>query len=459
MSTANASISVRNLTKYYGELLALDHLTFSVEPGEVVGFLGPNGAGKTTAMKILTCFMSANAGEARVAGYDVYREAHRVRERVGYLPENNPLYADMVVYDYLRHIGQVRRVRGRRLASRIDAMAELCGLRAVMHRDIRHLSKGYRQRVGLAQAMIHEPEVLILDEPTSGLDPNQILEIRDLIKAIGKEKTVILSTHILQEVTAVCDRILIIDKGRLVLGGQTQALAQEVECGVRWVLRLAHGAELQRVADACAALPGVVEAEVDGEAVTVLCHDQALGQRLVALAKAHDWPLQEVWKQALGLEEIFRRVTGRSAALMPDAPCRCGGAEVDRAPAGADETPVGQAAATVEAPAETMATASAPEVAEAMPEGRPHEEGATGDLAGAEVAAVVPEGTEEAAAETAPSASAPVGEEAAEAAAPPEAKGGAAKGGATKGGATKEGAAKRASVKGAKGKTTRRAKS
>jgi ABC-2 type transport system ATP-binding protein len=225
---AEYSIVVDGLTKTYGDFKALDRVSFEVQPGEIVGFLGPNGAGKSTTMKILTCFMAATEGTAKVAGYDVHAESAEVRKRVGYLPENVPLYDEMLVWDYLKFIAEVRGVAKPAREERIEEVIERTGLHNVVHKEISELSKGYRQRVGLAQAIIHKPEVLILDEPTTGLDPNQIIEIRDVISEIGEEKTVIFSTHILQEIAAVCDRIVIINRGRLVADGTLDALQDAV---------------------------------------------------------------------------------------------------------------------------------------------------------------------------------------------------------------------------------------
>lgn len=222
------SIVVEGLTKRYGDFEALKGIDFRVRPGEIVGFLGPNGAGKTTTMKILTCFMAATSGSARVAGFDVVEESGAARRKIGYLPENVPLYEEMLVFDYLNFVAQMREVAKERRQERILAVAQLTGIGQMLGRTISELSKGYRQRVGLAQAIIHEPDVLILDEPTTGLDPNQLVEIRDVIKAIGAEKTVIFSTHILQEIAAVCDRIIIINHGKIVADGKIPELAKQL---------------------------------------------------------------------------------------------------------------------------------------------------------------------------------------------------------------------------------------
>lgn len=210
----NMSVKVEHLTKVYGVQKAVNDLSFEVKSGEIVGFLGPNGAGKTTTMKIITGYISASEGSATICGFDVKEHPEEVKKRIGYLPENNPLYKEMYVKEYLNFVGSIHKVS--KLKSRIADVIELTGLGLEHRKVIGSLSKGYRQRVGLAQAMLHDPEVLILDEPTSGLDPNQLAEIRQLIKNIGKEKTVIFSTHIMQEVQAICDRIMIIDRGVLV---------------------------------------------------------------------------------------------------------------------------------------------------------------------------------------------------------------------------------------------------
>ncbi len=208
------SVLVKNLTKEYGPQKAVNNVSFEAKSGEVLGFLGPNGAGKTTTMKILTCFIPQTAGEASVCGFNVEADPMEVRERIGYLPEHNPLYKDMYVKEYLGFVAGLHRVKNKK--KRVAEMIDMTGLGREQHKLIGALSKGYRQRVGLAQAMLHDPDVLILDEPTSGLDPNQLVEIRSLIKQIGREKTVIFSTHIMQEVQALCDRVLIINKGKIV---------------------------------------------------------------------------------------------------------------------------------------------------------------------------------------------------------------------------------------------------
>lgn len=217
------SIITRNITKVYGTQTVLDSVSFSIGKGQIVGLLGPNGAGKSTLMKILTCFIPPTSGDASILGHDVMMEPEEVKKRVGYLPENNPLYVDMYIKEYLEFMAGLHKL-GKNSGKRIEEMIELTGLGPEQYKRIGTLSKGYRQRVGLAQALIHNPDVLILDEPTSGLDPNQILEIRNLILEIGKDKTVLFSTHIMQEVEAICNRAIIIDKGKIVADSPTSEL-------------------------------------------------------------------------------------------------------------------------------------------------------------------------------------------------------------------------------------------
>lgn len=218
------SIEVSEISKQYGAQKALDQVSFSVGKGSITGFLGPNGAGKSTMMKILTCFIPQNSGIAKVCGFDVYENSYDVKKNVGYLPEHNPLYLDMYVKEYLTFTAGIHKIK--QIDARVKEMIETTGLTLEQNKKIGALSKGYRQRVGLAQALIHDPQVLILDEPTTGLDPNQLVEIRNLIKDLGKEKTVLFSTHILQEVKAVCDNIIIINKGKIVANSDTKSLQE-----------------------------------------------------------------------------------------------------------------------------------------------------------------------------------------------------------------------------------------
>jgi len=221
-------ITIQNLTKYYGDFKAVDDISFDVYDGEILGFLGPNGAGKTTTLKMLTCYMPPTKGSIKYNDLDVSEDSMAIRKMIGYLPESAPLYEYMSVMEYLDHICDLREINGPRRKDRKDAMIETCGLTKMIGKNIGDLSKGYRQRVGIAQAMIHEPDIIILDEPTVGLDPNQIVEIRNLIKAVGKEKTVMLSTHILSEVEATCDRVIIVSSGEIVANGSPEKLRNEM---------------------------------------------------------------------------------------------------------------------------------------------------------------------------------------------------------------------------------------
>lgn len=210
------SIKIHNLTKFYGDHKAVNQISFEVREGEIVGFLGPNGAGKSTTMKIVTCFLSPSEGKVEVNGFDVVNDSAKVKKITGYLPEHNPLYQDLYIREYLQYVGKLYKLKGADLKRRVDEIINLTGLEKEQNKKIEELSKGYKQRVGLAQALIHDPDILVLDEPTTGLDPNQIVEVRNLIKSISKTKTVLLSTHIMQEVKAICDRVVIIHDGKIV---------------------------------------------------------------------------------------------------------------------------------------------------------------------------------------------------------------------------------------------------
>ena len=302
-------IQAQNLTKHYGEVRALDGVSFHVERGEIVGLLGPNGAGKSTAMKILTCFMPPSAGTATVAGHDIFDAPLAVKRQVGYLPENPPLYPELTVGEYLDFAGRLKGLGGRELGIAKGAVQERCGLATVGGRRIGNLSKGYRQRVGLAQALIHNPPVLILDEPTVGLDPAQILEIRTLIKELATDHTVILSTHILPEVTATCQRIVIISDGRIVAVDTYQNLSEQVDSSRQVRLQVARpGPEL---ADRLLALDGVlaVEAEADGAYRVESGRERDLREEVARVAVESGAGLLELAGVAVSLEEVFLRLT------------------------------------------------------------------------------------------------------------------------------------------------------
>jgi ABC-2 type transport system ATP-binding protein len=311
------SIAVQGLTKMYGEQKAINEISFDVKTGEILGFLGPNGAGKTTTMKIITCYMPPSSGKVEVDGMDISEHSLEVRKKIGYLPEMNPLYLDMNVVDYLQYSAQLHGLKGGAVNHRTKEMVHVCGLEQVRHKDIGELSKGYRQRVGLAQAMIHEPEVLILDEPTSGLDPNQIVEIRNLIKQLGRAKTVILSTHILTEVQATCDRVLIINEGKIVADGSPEKLQQDFQGAELVTLELKTNVSdpLTQVAPRIRALPSVTGAELVshlGSLCKFAIHVEKGGdvrEAAFRLAVAEGWTLLEMHRKATSLEEVFHKLT------------------------------------------------------------------------------------------------------------------------------------------------------
>jgi ABC-2 type transport system ATP-binding protein len=315
-------IQVDNLTKRYGPVTAIHDVSFSVDKGRIVGFLGPNGAGKSTTMKILSCFMPATGGTARVAGYDVFSQSLEVRRRIGYLPENAPLYPDLSVASYLDFVAEIKGVgRGERRGRVADVM-ERCFVTDMQNRLIGKLSKGYRQRVGLAQALLGDPEVLILDEPTIGLDPRQIAEIRSLIRSLAGQHTVILSTHILPEVSMVCDGIIIINHGRIVAQGTESELVQQVFPTARVEVRVARASG--DVGEALRAVAGVVAVEPlasrDGAAAFVVEseHGRDVRGELVRLVTGRGWELQELHQVGMSLEEVFIRVVA-GEQVAPDA--------------------------------------------------------------------------------------------------------------------------------------------
>jgi ABC-2 type transport system ATP-binding protein len=311
------SIAVRNLVKMYGDTAAIDDISFDVKTGEILGFLGPNGAGKTTTMKIITCYMPPTAGSVEVDGLNTAQQSLEVRKKIGYLPEMNPLYLDMNVIDYLEYSAQLHGLRGGAVQHRIKEMVHDCGLEAVRHKDIGEMSKGYRQRVGLAQSMIHDPEVLILDEPTSGLDPNQIAEIRTLIKQLGRAKTVILSTHILSEVQATCDRVLIIHEGKIVANGSPAQLQQEFQGAdtITVELKTAPGDPLAEIAPklkAVAYVNGVsLLAHSDGHSTFEIHADKGndIREALFRMAVSEGWIVLEMHRRVTSLEEVFHKLT------------------------------------------------------------------------------------------------------------------------------------------------------
>lgn len=297
------SIEVKNLYKYYGEQAAVRDVSFSVKKGEIVAFLGPNGAGKSTTMKIMTGFMPASEGEVYICGKKVDIDKLETRQIIGYLPENNPLYTDMYVREYLEFVGRIYKIKN--LKARVSEMVHAVGLDIEQHKKIGALSKGYRQRVGLAQAIIHDPEVLILDEPTTGLDPNQLVEIRELIRSIGKEKTVILSTHIMQEVEAICDRVIILSKGQIVADDTAKILQQELEHQTVYVEfdNKVSAAQLKKI-------PNVskVEGLNNGWLIESL-NNTDLRKEVAQYAQAQEWLILSLNIEQKTLEEVFKELT------------------------------------------------------------------------------------------------------------------------------------------------------
>ncbi|MBN1926667.1 MAG: ATP-binding cassette domain-containing protein [Prolixibacteraceae bacterium] len=305
-------IKLENLTKIYGLQRAVDDISFEVKTGEVLGFLGPNGAGKTTTMKAITCYLTPNSGDVKVGGISVLENPDEVKKHIGYLPENNPLYYDMPVIDYLRFVAELQGLTPEETNQRIAEMIQVCGLKGEKHKKIRELSKGYKQRVGLAQALIHDPEVLILDEPTTGLDPNQIVEIRELIKKIGREKTVILSSHILAEVEATCDRILIINNGKIVADGSSEQLRKQAQGNEILKVQILGGdrnevfKSLQQISTIA-----LVDILVPEESVFEVQskNDAQSAQPIFEMCKDNGWYIGQLTPVETKLEDVFREVT------------------------------------------------------------------------------------------------------------------------------------------------------
>ncbi|MDZ7343390.1 MAG: ATP-binding cassette domain-containing protein [candidate division KSB1 bacterium] len=306
-------IQAEHLTRYYGHTPAIQDVSFEVQRGEIVGFLGPNAAGKTTTMRILTCYMPATSGTAKVAGFDVFSQSLEVRRRIGYLPEQPPLYTDMTVQSYLNFVAKIKGVEARERKTRLNEVMEKTAITEVQHSVIRKLSKGYRQRVGLAQALVHNPEVLILDEPTVGLDPNQIIEVRELIKSLAGSHTIILSTHILPEVEMTCQRVVIINRGRVVAQDSIDNIRQRKRGAARLLMQVDGPA--QPVRDKLAAINGVKKVELDSAAdgisrYAIECEMGRDVRRDLAQAVVQNgWGLLELRSKDFSLEEVFLELT------------------------------------------------------------------------------------------------------------------------------------------------------
>ncbi|WP_027369929.1 ABC transporter ATP-binding protein [Desulfovermiculus halophilus] len=307
-------ISIQGLTKYYDGFCAVNSIDLQVAQGEIVGLLGPNGAGKTTTLRILTGYLRPSGGNVRIKGLTPEQDLTEIKRHIGYLPESAPLYRNMLVYDYLCYVGRIRNLSPARLDSRMQEVVSVCGLKSIMHTPIGELSKGLKQRVGLAQALLHDPEILILDEPTSGLDPNQIQEMRSLIREIGRQKTVILSTHILSEAEATCDRMVIIHQGKIVADGSPESLKQDA-AGQQIRLSLS-GDSAQAIVSRLSAVKGVQAVSPHpqpetGPVVLTVTSDPDTDPRaaIYQTIKSTDWILWEFTPQARSLETIFQELT------------------------------------------------------------------------------------------------------------------------------------------------------
>ncbi|MGD9084557.1 MAG: ATP-binding cassette domain-containing protein [Desulfobacterales bacterium] len=307
-------IHVENLTKYYHTLCAVDQINFNIEKGEILGLLGPNGAGKTTTLRMLTGYLQPSAGNIRIKDLCIDKDTLEIKKILGYLPESAPLYHDMLVFDYLNYVAAIRQINGNKKITRIRHLADLCGINEVMHQPIGELSKGYKQRVGLAHAMMNDPEVLVLDEPTSGLDPNQIVEIRKIIKEIGKEKTVVLSTHILSEAEATCDRIVIISQGKIVADGSAENLKQSSR-GKNIMNLSLQNADFETVKETLAGINGLDDVTCNKESGSILnvslsySSTADLRPEVYRRIKETDWVLLEFHQETQSLESIFRELT------------------------------------------------------------------------------------------------------------------------------------------------------
>ncbi|MCK4538607.1 MAG: ATP-binding cassette domain-containing protein [Candidatus Krumholzibacteria bacterium] len=319
MSGGNALIRVNGLSRNYGLNKAVDNLTFDVAKGEVLGFLGPNGAGKTTTMKMLTCFLPPDSGSASIFGYDIVRDSMEVRKRIGYLPERSPLYSDMKVRDYLHFVGRLKGLAPPRLKSAVDNAVSGCGLESVFHSTIAKLSKGYQQRVGIAQAILHDPELLILDEPTIGLDPRQIIDIRQLIRNLGRDRTVILSSHILPEVNQVCDRVIIINKGKLVAVDSPDNLRERLRKSSVTRLSIGNSVPSGDITIALESIEGIllVSKEYDDGSISKYIIeseiDSDIRNAIIRKLVSEDIPLLEIYNEELSLEDIFIQLVTEEA--------------------------------------------------------------------------------------------------------------------------------------------------
>ncbi len=311
-------IHVNSLTKYFDDFCAVNQISLDIQKGEIMGLLGPNGAGKTTTLRMLTGFLSPTSGDIRVMGHSYEEQPVEIKTFLGYLPESAPIYHEMLVFDYLRYIAGIRQIPPGKKLSRLRQLGDLCGINEVMHKPVNQISKGYKQRVGLAHAMMNDPEILVLDEPTSGLDPNQIVEIRDIIKEIGKTKTIILSSHILSEVEATCDRVVILNQGKIVADGTTETLRQSPEKGYTVNISLLNApfesvriklGEIDQVAS-LENIPAGEQGDHELLKIKIFCNSgKDIRGEIYQTIKQTDWVLLEMHQEAQSLESIFRQLT------------------------------------------------------------------------------------------------------------------------------------------------------
>lgn len=307
-------IHAQGLTKYFGDQCAVDHIDLDIHKGEIMGLLGPNGAGKTTTLRMLTGFLRATSGTIQVKDYNIKDHTLEIKKLMGYLPESAPLYHEMLTFDYLNYVADIREIGQSEKSARMKQLADLCGINEVMHRPINELSKGYKQRVGLAHAMMSDPEILILDEPTSGLDPNQIMEIRDIIRRIGKEKTIIISTHILSEAEATCDRVVIIDHGNIVADADIETLKGMggKETHINISLKNASFKEVETEFKSMDGVTGIKPvSDRNNTTQFILSYESPVDLReaIYGRIKAKDWVLLEFYHEIQTLENVFRRLT------------------------------------------------------------------------------------------------------------------------------------------------------
>lgn len=306
-------VKVSNLTKKFEETVAVDDVSFEIKTGEILGFLGPNGAGKSTTMKIITCYMPPTSGKVEVDGLNVLEDSLEIRRKIGYLPETCPIYGGMSVYDYLSFIADIRHIEKSNIKNRIEKMVEICGLKEVIYRNTDEISKGYKQRVGLAQSIIHDPDILILDEPWTGLDPIQIIEIRNLIREIGKEKTVLFSSHILQEVEATCDRVLVIHKGKIVADDNASKLKQQFSQNNEILIDVVQPPD--SFAQDIQSIKGIKEVKLINKMDTTNTYkiipeeDKEIQEKIMKKARDKEWNIVGINKNLATLEDVFKELT------------------------------------------------------------------------------------------------------------------------------------------------------